>query len=127
MNRMGLVGIALALVGVAVLVGYAQTASAIDTGEKFTLVAPVTDERGAQRPELGDRFVFGAPLQNRAGDERAQSHRWGSARQRSTPAGDAEQNRQQCVVTATIGTTNGETEIELQAVGRVLAEDVLFR
>jgi hypothetical protein len=53
MNRMGLVGIALALVGVAVLVGYAQTASAIDTGEKFTLVAPVTDERGAQRPEHG--------------------------------------------------------------------------
>jgi hypothetical protein len=62
---------------------------------------------------MGDRFVFGAPLQNRAGDERAQSHRWGSARQRSTPAGDAEQNRQQCVVTATIGTTNGETEIEV--------------
>jgi hypothetical protein len=52
MNRMGLVGIALALVGVAVLVGYAQTASAIDAGE-FTLVAPVTDERGAQRPEHG--------------------------------------------------------------------------
>jgi Dirigent-like protein len=119
---------ALAAAGVAALVGYSQSASAIDSAQKFTRVAPVTDERTIDQrplgPSLGDRFVFSGPLENRAGDPRGRID--GVCTTTSTPAGAVDENRQQCQVTATIGTANGETEIELMGVGRVLAEDVIF-
>jgi D-alanyl-D-alanine carboxypeptidase len=127
-RRWRFIGLALALAAIAVAVGYAQNAAAIDTAEKFTVTAPATDQKTLDAapagPSLGDRFVFSGPLQNRAGT-RDVGRIDGVCTTTSTPAGEPDQNRQQCQVTATIVTANGETEIELQGVGRVLAEDVL--
>ena len=106
---------------------WVSAASAITAPEHFTLVGPDTEEAnidlGDPGPSLGDQFVFSGPL-NGAG--RVESGRVdGHCIVTSNPV-PSHQERQQCFVTATIGTENGETEIEMTGVGRIEAEDVGF-
>ena len=90
--------------------------------------APDTERQNVdlkpQGPSIGDLFVFAGPLNNTSGDEAGRLD--GHCVTTSVPSDDPETHRRQCFVTATIGTENGETEIELQGVGRILAEDVLL-
>jgi len=116
------------LIAVAAVVAWISTASAITTAQKLTFVAPDTERQNVdlkpQGPSIGDLFVFAGPLNNTSGDEAGRLD--GHCVTTSVPSDDPETHRRQCFVTATIGTENGETEIELQGVGRILAEDVLL-
>jgi hypothetical protein len=100
-----------------------------DRVDRFTLVAPDTEQTtvdaGRSGPSQGDLFVFSGPLRDARGRDRGRLD--GHCVTVSVPSRtDREQDRRQCFVTSTIGTANGETEIQAAGVGRVLAEDVLL-
>jgi hypothetical protein len=97
--------------------------------DRFTLIAPDTEQTridaGRSGPSQGDLFVFSGPLRDARGRERGRFD--GHCVTISVPdRNDREQDRRQCFVTSTIGTANGETEIQATGVGRILAEDVLL-
>jgi hypothetical protein len=96
---------------------------------RFTLVAPDTEQTnidvGTQGPSQGDLFVFSGPLVDARGATRGRLD--GSCVTVSVPdPDDREQDRRQCFVTSTLGTADGETEVQATGVGRILAEDVLL-
>lgn len=105
----------------------ATSASAISSAQRFTLVAPDTEQqrfdRGPRGQSLGDEIVFSGPLRTRGG--RAAGRLDGHCLTTSVRGGAGE-FRQQCFITSTIGTANGETEIQAAGVGRIGAEDVVF-
>ncbi len=101
------------------------TATAITTGKNFTAVAP-NEERaridvGERGRSLGDMLVFGGPLKLRD-DPGTIGRLDGHCITTSDPSGPDEQ-RQQCIITATTNDEGGD-EIQLQGVGRSLADDV---
>lgn len=101
------------------------SATAITSAKNFTLIAP-NEERasidlGDRGRSLGDMFVFGGPLKMR-GNPAITGRLDGHCISTSNPGGRDEQRRQ-CVITATTNDEGGH-EIQLQGVGRVLAEDV---
>lgn len=117
-------------VGAAAAVGavvWITSASAITTAQSFTLVARATEQKNVdlkpRGPSLGDRFVFSGPLKNSGGVDRGRIDGFCTV---TAIVGGPEEVRQQCVVTSTIGTANGETEIQATGVGRVQAEDVIL-
>lgn len=75
---------------------------------------------GDQGPSLGDMTVFSGPLLD--GDDEA-GRIDGVCTLTSAPD-QADEQRQRCAVTLTVG--DGETELQLAAVGRAEADDVLF-
>jgi hypothetical protein len=116
------------LLAAAVVMAFiATSAPAITSARQFRLIGTQAelsridvDPTGTSR---GDQLVFSGAL----GRGREVAGRFdGHCIVTSTPRGDAGENRQQCVVTFTIGTANGETEIQAQGVGRLLAEDVFL-
>jgi hypothetical protein len=119
-----------AIVGVlAVLGGTAWSQQDKPDRGRFTLIAPDTDQThldlGTPGPSQGDLFIFSGPLNDEKGA--AQGRLDGHCITVSTPdKNDPERDRRQCFATSTIGTENGETEIQAQGVGRILAEDVSF-
>jgi hypothetical protein len=110
----------------------ARSAAAVDDStrvRRFTLIAPDTEQTnidvGRPGPSQGDLFVFSGPLRAPRGALRGRLD--GHCVTVSVPSRtDREQDRRQCFITSTIGTANGETEIQAAGVGRILAEDVLF-
>ena len=93
-------------------------------GSDLQFVAP-TGERsvvdvGERGPSLGDMTVFSGALMD--GDEEA-GRLDGVCTLTSQPDEPSEQ-RQRCAVTLTVG--EGDTELQLAAVGRVEADDVRF-
>lgn len=103
------------------------TATAITTARNITVVAPSAEldriDLGKRGPSLGDLYVFAGPLKMR-GESRTIGRLDGQCTTTSNPAG-AQQQRQQCNITATFEDQDG-AEINLQGVGRLLAEDVDF-
>jgi hypothetical protein len=100
--------------------GHAQT---------FTLIAPDTEQSEVDLttpgPSQGDIFVFSGPLVDASGEPQGRLD--GHCITVSTPAeGGTAEHRRQCFATSTIGTANGETEIQAQGVGRIEAGDVLL-
>ena len=93
-------------------------------GSDLDLVAPEAERElvdlGDSGPSLGDMTVFGGPLLD--GDDEA-GRIDGVCTVTSEPD-DEEERRQRCAVTLTIG--DGETELQLAAVGRAAADDVIF-
>jgi Dirigent-like protein len=94
---------------------------------ELNFVAP-TGERdevdlGAPGPSLGDMTVFSGELLDDDDDPAGRVD--GSCVVTSAPE-DQEEWRERCGVTLTVGTENGETELQLLAVGRVEADDVIF-
>jgi hypothetical protein len=118
---------ALAVVAGLAAVSWVTSAGAINHPRTFTLVAREVETQNVDvRPlgeSLGDRYIFSGVLERRNGDEHGRFD--GSCTVTSVP-GAAEESRQQCSLTSTIGTLNGETEIQAEGVGRVLAEDVIL-
>ena len=118
-------GTAAAAIGL--VVATIPSATAITTARNFTLVAPTAEhaklDLGVRGRSLGDMFVFGGPLK-RPDRPGVVGRLDGHCITTSNPAGPGEQ-RQQCIITATTNTEGGD-EIQLQGVGRVLAEDVVL-
>ena len=116
-------------VGVVAGIVWMSSAGAITSAVTFTVVAPNTEETNLDLrpagPSRGDQFIFSGPLL-RSPSQEAAGRIDGHCVTTSVPGGGTAENRQQCFVTATIGTENGETEIELAGVGRIEAEDVLL-
>jgi hypothetical protein len=75
---------------------------------------------GEAGPSLGDMTVFSGPLMD--GDEDA--GRIDGVCTLTSDPGEADERRQRCAVTLTVG--DGETELQLAAVGREQADDVRF-
>lgn len=93
-------------------------------GKDLDLVAP-TGERsvvdvGDDGVSLGDMTVFSGSLED--GGDRA--GRIDGVCTITSSSGDDAELRQRCEVTLTLG--DGETELQLAAVGRVEADDVVF-
>lgn len=103
------------------------TATAITNAKNITVVAPSAEiariDLGKRGPSLGDLYAFSGPLKMR-GESRSIGRLDGQCTTTSNPAGP-QQQRQQCNITATFEEEDG-AEINLQGVGRVLAEDVDF-
>jgi hypothetical protein len=72
---------------------------------------------------LGDMTVLSGPLED--GDGESAGRHDGTCTVTSRPE-DEEERRVRCSVTLTIGTDSGETELQLAAVGRAAADDVVF-
>jgi Dirigent-like protein len=94
---------------------------------ELSFVAP-TGERsvvdlGAPGPSLGDMTVFSGELLD--DDEDPAGRLDGTCTLTSAPS-EEDERRWRCGVTLTVGTKNGETELQLLAVGRVEADDVIF-
>lgn len=115
--------------GAAVLAGVAfmaNSASAIHSATRITVIAPDTHMKrvdlGKRGQSIGDRFVFSGPLHNRRGATVGRID--GSCDTTSAP-GRANQVRQVCSITSTFNRPSGPgAEITVTGVGRVLAEDV---
>jgi hypothetical protein len=117
-----IVGLAVVVVGVVVLSSLLGGGS-----EELKFVAPA-DERGTvdldpAGASLGDLTVFSGQLLDEDGDP---AGRHDGTCTLTSRASDDQERRTRCVVTLTIGTDNGETELQLAAVGRAQADDVLF-
>ena len=127
--RRKLVGLGALVVLTGLVVGaIATSAPAITAARKFTLIARQVEfsrlDFGRSGTSRGDQIIFSGSLRERGG---ALAGRFdGHCVVTSTPAGQASENRQQCFLTSTIGTANGETEIQAGGVGRLLAEDVIL-
>jgi hypothetical protein len=96
-------------------------------GDDLELVA-VTEERaavdlGERGPSLGDQTVTSGALLDDDGDPAGRHD--GVCTVTSAPDSD-EDRRVRCAVTLTVGTDNGETELQLAAVGREAADDVRY-
>ena len=100
--------------------------SILGGGSELEFVAPVEErsevDLGSAGPSLGDMTVFSGPLLE--GDDPA-GRLDGTCLVTSRPS-DADERRWRCGVTLTIGTEDGETELQLAAVGRTEADDVVF-
>src|SRR5918997_462882 len=125
-RKLAVVGL-LGAVATAAAVSWVTSAGAINQPRSFTLVAREAEIHNVDvRPSgssLGDRFLFAGVLERLNGDEHG---RFDGVCTITSAPGAAEEARQQCVLTSTIGTLDGETEIQAQGVGRVLAEDVIL-
>ena len=101
--------------------------SSLRGGSDLEFVAPAGErsvvDLGPRGASLGDVTVVSGPLQDGDGDPAGRHD--GTCTLTSRPD-DEEQHRVRCAVTLTVGTENGETELQLAAVGRVAADDVLF-
>lgn len=76
---------------------------------------------GRNGPSLGDQIIFSGPLRKRDG---TRAGRYDGLCVFTSKGARASQQRQQCLLTSTIGTANGETEVQAAGVGRIQAEDV---
>ena len=101
--------------------------SSLRGGSQLEFVAPAeersTVDLDPQGASLGDVTVVSGPLEDGDGD--AAGRHDGTCTLTSRPE-DEDERRVRCEVTLTIGTDNGETEIQLAAVGRVEADDVIY-
>ena len=101
--------------------------TAITTAKRFTLVSTIDERRqldfGREGASLGDQFVFSGTLRKQDG---ARAGRFDAHCIVTSLGGRASEQRQQCFLTSTIGTANGETEIQAGGVGRLQAEDVIL-
>jgi hypothetical protein len=124
-RKIGIAGGLVAVVGVVVGL-LATNAPAITTAQEFRLVARELESKsldfGGQGPSLGDEIIFSGELR-KPGTHRLAGRFDGVCTFTSRGVGGSSEHRQQCVVTTTIGSENGETEIEAQGVGRIEAED----
>ena len=104
-----------------------HSASAITGARTFTLVAPDTErvrlDEGKAGASAGDRLVFAGPIRKRGGGVVGRID--GVCTTTSNPAGPAER-RQMCMVTASFTDRDPGSEIEMQGVGRIRAEDVVL-
>ena len=98
-----------------------------DGSERLEFVAATADQSSVdvdpRGNSLGDMTIRSGPLTDDDG-ERAGRHD-GTCTVTSSPEDDDER-RVRCAITLTVGTANGETELQLAAVGRVAADDVVF-
>ena len=121
------IGIFATLVAVAglVIAAVATSAPAITTAQRFTLIGVEDEFRqldfGPNGPSLGDQIIFSGPLRKREG---TRAGRYDGFCVFTSRGARASEQRQQCFLTSTIGTANGETEIQAGGVGRLQAEDV---
>ena len=117
--------ILLALVGLLAAVLIISALRGDDSELNFAAPAGERDEvdLGAPGPSLGDLTVFSGELLDDDDDPAGRID--GSCVVTSAP-GDQEEWRERCGVTLTVGTENGETELQLLAVGRAEADDVIF-
>ena len=111
---------------VAAVIGGLVVVSFLRGGESdLEFVAPSKERSvvdvGDSGVSLGDMTVFSGPLVDGDDDEAGRID--GVCTITSRPGTDDER-RQRCAVTLTIG--DGETELQLAAVGRVEADDVVF-
>jgi hypothetical protein len=129
-TKVGVLIAALALVGLTIGAVWVGSASADAKRDKFTRVVFFEElefaeaNEGAEATSVGDEFVFSGPLRNKNG--RGELGRIDGRCVVTSAPGPAEDVRQLCVVTATglpVGDAPG-AELEMQGVGRELAEDV---
>ena len=131
--------IAAGAVVVAVVIGMASTIFAQDIGPlitgavTFTVVAPDTERKtidvGDHGPSLGDLLVFSGPLLRREpGTPSTTVGRIDGYCTTTSAPGPSAEVRQLCVITTTFNERSGVpgSEIDLQGVGRVEAEDVVL-
>src|SRR3712207_1918846 len=115
--------LAIAALGLAVWVA----SSLRDRASELRFVAPAGErgevDAGPSGPSLGDASTFAGPLLDDDGDPAGRID--GVCIVTSRPD-DREERRQRCAVTLTVGTDNGETELQLAAVARAAADDVIF-
>jgi Dirigent-like protein len=108
------------------VLGVLLVSSIVGGGAELRFVAPPGErsevDLGSPGPSLGDMSVFSGPLLE---DDDPAGRLDGTCVVTSRPTDD-EDRRWRCGVTLTIGTENGETELQLAAVGRVEADDVIF-
>jgi dirigent-like protein len=106
--------------------GVLLLSSILGGGSELRLVAPAGErsevDLGTPGPSPGDMTVFSRPLLE-DGDPAGRID--GTCVVTSRPS-DEEERRWRCGVTLTLGTEDGETELQLAAVGRVQADDVIF-
>lgn len=128
--KIGVLAAALAVLAVAVGSVWVGSASADAQHHRFTRVVFFEELEfqqinvGPQRPSVGDEFMFSGPLHNRNG--RGDQGRVDGRCAVTSAPGAAEDVRNLCVITAT-GLPEGDApgaEIEIQGVGRELAEDI---
>ena len=114
----------LAVVGAGVVLVVLSTIRGGDSELRYA--APETEraevDAGSPGPSLGDMTVSSGPLLE-DGEEAGRVD--GSCVVTSRPD-DQEERRWRCGVTLTIGTEDGEEELQLAAVGRAEADDVIF-
>jgi hypothetical protein len=103
-----------------------RSAAAITQARTFTVVAPDTErvriDEGMRGASAGDRLIFAGPIRQRQKDVGRID---GVCTTTSNPAGPAER-RQLCVITASFNDRDPGSEIEMQGVGRIQAEDVVL-
>ena len=123
-RKIGIFGSLIALAGL-VVAAVATSAPAITTAQRFTLIGPQGEFRsldlGPKGASLGDQIIFSGPLRKRDG---TRAGRYDGFCVLTSKGARASEQRQQCFLTSTIGTANGETEIQSGGVGRIQAEDV---
>jgi len=101
--------------------------SSLGNGSELEFVAPASERLAVDSPpsggSLGDMMIRSGPLEDDGGER---TGRYDSVcTVTSAPEADDER-RMRCAVTLTIGTSNGETELQLAAVGREAADEVVF-
>ena len=94
---------------------------------ELSFVAPAGERAGVdvgpRGASLGDTTVLSGTLEDDDGDE---AGRYDGVCTITSRAADGEERRHRCAVTLTLGTDNGETELQLAAVGRTSADDVVY-
>jgi hypothetical protein len=118
----------LALIVGAVVVVVAVVSSWSGGGsDELEFVAPAQEtavvDNGPEGVSLGDSTVVSGVLLDPDGDEAGRHD--GVCTITSRPD-VADERRMRCAVTLTVGTDDGETELQLAAVGREQADDVAF-
>ena len=128
-----LVAVAVALVILVVGALSIQAALAITEAQTFTVVAPNAEQKeidlGKSGPSLGDLFVFSGPLQKEPDSDEESGEEIGRVDGQCTTTsapGPSSEQRQLCVVNATIENKEPGAEIDTQGVGRIEAEDVVL-
>lgn len=96
-------------------------------GSELTFYAPAQERAEVDvdpsGPSLGDMTVISGELED---DDGEAAGRHDGVCTVTSAADSADERRHRCAVTLTVGTDNGETELQLAAVGRAAADDVIF-
>jgi hypothetical protein len=126
-RRIAIAATLVTVIGVAATVVSITTASASSAADRFTLVSTLTEEntidQGPAGPSLGDQYIFSGNLRYQ-GQLISPGRLDGHCIIVSAPETAGVDPRRQCFATITI--LQGDQEIEAAAVGRIIAEDVLF-